>query len=979
MKAVSGVALLVALTLSFGCGGSSNNETPPPVTVSISLSPTTANVIAGATQQFTAAVTGSSNTAVTWTVSGPGSVSSSGLYTAPASLTTPASVTVQATAQSDTSKSKSATITIPAVGATISPTAPSVILGATQSFSANVSNATDASVTWSISSGAGTIDANGLYAAPSILTTPSSATVTAVPNADPGQAVSTTLTIPGVGVTVSPTTTTLNAATAQQFTASVSNSTNTTVTWSLTGDGTLDNDGHYAAPEAVSSPATVTVTATAVADTGKSNSATIQLNTISLGVAGYVVMPDGQFKTLSVHSIDSATGKLRSAGLTFVSADLYTNPAMLAVHPNGKFVYTDAGFVGFYGYALDSDGDLAPIPGSPFSAPNCRPLTMGITPNGQFFYVVNEYGSWQGYSSIWGYSINPGSGVLSPLPGSPWALGVEGRAIAFDAASKYLYVESDVGGYSDAYVTAFSISPTGQLTQIQSILAPGAAGTSGIAITPDGKFLYATGFYVGQVDGFSINSATGLLTFIPGPQIGGYPGEGLAVDPLGKYVYAGNRNGIAMYTINSTTGVLTEVAGSPFLTGPESSDFHVESTGNYVYTNQDFTLTAVKVDRANDKLTFLNSIHSRTQVGTGRWARLGLLKSPTSVSVASKFAYVLNNEDHSISRYTVDGGDGELAGVGSALTTGGINPQAMTTDMYGNFLFAVNRDSNTVAAFSIHPTTGALTPVSGSPFPTGPAPTGVAVEATGRILYVGNSGDDSISEFSIDPSTGVLTSFGSTPTGQCVGDRSLFADWRGTTLYQTCTGSKTTAAYSLTPETGFPTGMAPSQAITVGGPSLALSPYGAAPPYTNLVYWHSFGFMADPADQVINQFIVGNLGELVLMSSGNLGPTRAVAVDPLGRFVYGTNTNANNVQANTIDPVEGTLTQVIGSPWGTGTFPIDAVVEPTARFLYVVNRDSNSVSGFVINQSSGDLTPMSTPTFGTGNKPVAIIVTGGID
>ena len=116
------------------------------------------------------------------------------------------------------------------------------------------------------------------------------------------------------------------------------------------------------------------------------------------------------------------------------------------------------------------------------------------------------------------------------------------------------------------------------------------------------------------------------------------------------------------------------------------------------------------------------------------------------------------------------------------------------------------------------------------------------------------------------------------------------------------------------------------------------------------------------------------------IASGNLGPTQAVAVDPLGRFVYGTNTNANNVQANTIDPVEGALTQVIGSPWGTGTFPIAAVVDPTARFLYyVVNRDSNTVSGYVINQATGDLTPMSTPTFSTGNKPVAMVVLGSID
>jgi len=974
MKSLLRVAVLLALTLSLACGGGNKNVTPPPVTISIAVAPTTANVIAGATQQFTATVTGSTNTAVTWTVSGPGSMSSSGLYTAPASLTTPASVTVKATAQADTTKSKSATVTIPAVSAMISPLTPSVILGAAQPFTASVSNATDTSVAWSISMGAGAVDASGLYAAPSTLSTPSSATVTATPNADPSKAVSTSLTIPGVGVTISPASATLNAGTAEQFTASTTNATNTAVTWSLVGNGTLDTNGHYAAPNIVSSPASVTVTATAVADTGKSNSAIIQLNTISLGVAGYVVMPDGGFKTLSVHSIDSATGKLRPAGLTFVSADMYANPDMVAVHPSGKFVYTDEGLAALWGYSLDADGSLTPIPGSPFSAPGLRANAMTIPPNGKFLYVSNWYGS------MWGYSIDQTSGALTALSGSPWTIGVSGNALTADAASKYLYVEQDTGAYSSNMVVYSIDNTTGALTWLQTIFAPGIGRPSGIGIVPSGKFLYATGFDDGGVDGFTIDSATGLLTFIAGSPFpgGGYPGEGLAVDPLGKYVFAGNRSGIAMYTINNSTGVLTEVAGSPFLTGFESSDFHPDSTGNFLYTNQDFTLTAVKIDRAHDQLAFLNSIHSRSTVPTGRWVRFGLIKSPTSVSVATNSAYVLNNQDHTISRYTVDATNGELVGVGSAITTGGTNPQAMTTDMYGNFLFAVNKDSNTVAAFTINPTDGTLTKVTGSPFATGPGPTGVAVEATGRVLYVGTSGDDSISAYNINPSTGVLSLLGSVPTGQCVGARSLFADWRATTLYQTCSTSKTTAIYSLQPETGLLTSATPT-VVAVGGPSLALSPYGAAPPYTNLVYWHSFGFLINPTDQVIDQFIVGNLGELVLMSAGTLGPTQSVAVDPLGRFVYGTNTNANNVQANTIDPVEGTMTQIIGSPWGTGTFPIASVVDPTARFLYVVNRDSNTVSGYVINQSTGDLTPMSIPTFGTGNKPVSMLVTGSID
>jgi 6-phosphogluconolactonase (cycloisomerase 2 family) len=142
--------------------------------------------------------------------------------------------------------------------------------------------------------------------------------------------------------------------------------------------------------------------------------------------------------------------------------------------------------------------------------------------------------------------------------------------------------------------------------------------------------------------------------------------------------------------------------------------------------------------------------------------------------------------------------------------------------------------------------------------------------------------------------------------------------------------------------------------------------------------WHTFAFLASPADQHIKQFFVGNDGRMDLISSGLVGPNQGVAVDPLGRFVYGANTSANNVQADTIDPSEGTLTEVLGSPWGTGAFPIAATVDTTGRFLYVLNRDTNTVSGFLINQQTGALTEMSPPSFATGNKPMAILTTGTI-
>jgi phospholipase C len=87
-------------------------------TVSVSVTPSTATLDAGATQQFQATVTGSSNTAVQWQVNQvaggnaqAGTISDTGLYTAP-QTTTALTVTITAIASADSSKSATASVTV---------------------------------------------------------------------------------------------------------------------------------------------------------------------------------------------------------------------------------------------------------------------------------------------------------------------------------------------------------------------------------------------------------------------------------------------------------------------------------------------------------------------------------------------------------------------------------------------------------------------------------------------------------------------------------------------------------------------------------------------------------------------------------------------------------------------------------------------------------------------------------------------------
>lgn len=169
----------------------SGSAVPP--TVAISINPTSAAMLTGATQQFTATVTGSANTAVTWRVNSitggnatVGTISNTGLYTAPAAVpATP--VTVTAVSQADATKQATATITLtPALTVAVAPNAASIQVGATQQFTATVTGNANQAVTWQVNGvtggdpANGTISAAGLYTAPNAIPVAGYVTITAI-------------------------------------------------------------------------------------------------------------------------------------------------------------------------------------------------------------------------------------------------------------------------------------------------------------------------------------------------------------------------------------------------------------------------------------------------------------------------------------------------------------------------------------------------------------------------------------------------------------------------------------------------------------------------------------------------------------------------------------------------------------------------------------------------------------------------------
>ena len=220
----------------------------------VTVSPVSAKVQTGTQTQFTATVTGTTNTVVIWSVSGSGcaglscgTVTSNGLYTAPANVPNPPLVAVTATLLAYPTISGSATVTITSpilITVSVAPSNISVNTGAQQQFTATVTGTNNTAVTWSItgigcvSQSCGTITQTGLYTAPPTPPLPSYLNVVATSVADPTKSASATVTIvPLVSLTISPVMATVITGGQQQFTASVSGSQNQNETWSVAGAG----------------------------------------------------------------------------------------------------------------------------------------------------------------------------------------------------------------------------------------------------------------------------------------------------------------------------------------------------------------------------------------------------------------------------------------------------------------------------------------------------------------------------------------------------------------------------------------------------------------------------------------------------------------------------------------------------------------------------------------------------------------------
>jgi hypothetical protein len=242
-----------------GKSGSAEITVTSHFTFSVS-GPTTVN--AGTTANFAATLTPAPNsnpsTAIGWTLSGAGctgsacgSISLSGAtatFIAPGAAPSPNIVTITATPVADPTKAAAIVVTIQGqISVAVNPPLANVALGATQIFMAQVSGAADSSTTWDVNGINGGNSIFGTvtnivgtnittYTAPASLPSPATVTVRATSHANPSVSNIAIVTLTSTAsISLSPTSATRAVSHRQMFTASVTGSANTNVTWQAGG------------------------------------------------------------------------------------------------------------------------------------------------------------------------------------------------------------------------------------------------------------------------------------------------------------------------------------------------------------------------------------------------------------------------------------------------------------------------------------------------------------------------------------------------------------------------------------------------------------------------------------------------------------------------------------------------------------------------------------------------------------------------
>ena len=506
---------LFETTALVACAGTVGRDGPspatPPSSITMSIQPASASLFLGQAQQFQAAIGGTSNASVNWEVNGVaggnstlGTISSSGLYTAPAILPANPAVTIAAVSAADSTDSASASVALQddiVVG--VSPASASVPAGGTQVFTAAVaaSGSPATSVTWTVngiaggSSVVGTITANGgdsaTYTAPVAPPSPTTVTITATSVADSAKSGTANVSITCANL-ISPATTSVSLGQTQTFAASLCVVAGAAITWDVDGiAGGNASLGTIALDP--SSGQTNSAIYTAPADLPSADPITIHVTAGAASAAATVTLTSGVSVVISPASVTVSVGQRATfASNVTNSPDTSATWSVNGV-PNGSPTVGEICIVGSSpcvspnGAVSGSIDYVAPV-----VAPIVNPVTITATSKADPSRTGSASAFIAAQTSPVSVSISPAYAFVVPSSAQPSTLQFFAVVSGTTAGAVAWSVQSAVGGQGCGGAACGSIDASGLYAAPSGAPSPNAIAVIATSLADPTKSATAT-------------------------------------------------------------------------------------------------------------------------------------------------------------------------------------------------------------------------------------------------------------------------------------------------------------------------------------------------------------------------------------------------------------------------------------------------------------------------------------------------------
>ncbi len=289
------------------------------------------------------------------------------------------------------------------------------------------------------------------------------------------------------------------------------------------------------------------------------------------------------------------------------------------------------------------------------------------------------------------------------------------------------------------------------------------------------SFLYlleGKGTPTGTIHVFSVNSSTGAISEVPGsPFNAGLSPNQLVVDPTGRFLDVTNQSSqdVTGFSLDPSTGALTELPGSPYSIGTQPITSAADPTGRFYYVFATGSLIGIETEYLYEyTIVGVTGVLTLTNTSPAIWI-FGQDNLITSISFdsAGNYAYLGQVGPSMVGApvlvCAVDFESGSLSLTGSIQPDTIGQAEQLAVSPNSNFLYSVNTSGDRANAFSISSGGASLTEMPGSPYATPNSPFSLLADPLGRFLYVVNENQPYQNTLTASQYTGSISAFAIDP------------------------------------------------------------------------------------------------------------------------------------------------------------------------------------------------------------------------